>query len=358
MHECFDGIYKDRKVLITGHTGFKGSWLSLWLQKMGADIYGYSLDVPTIPSHYNELHCSFPETMDDICNYGSLQNVITEFEPEIVFHLAAQPLVKFSYDSPRKTFETNVMGTVNVLEAIRQSNSVKVSIIITTDKCYENNELYHGYQEDDRLGGHDPYSASKACAELAVSSYVRSFDKSSNTLIASCRAGNVIGGGDWANDRLIPDIVRAASENKAVIIRSPEAVRPWQHVLESLSGYLLLGQRLLENNSEYVGAWNFGPTQEGNKTVRDVVNLAAQEWSQIAVEYDDRAGPHEAHLLMLNCEKAQKKLNWIPVWDSAGTSISKTISWYKEYYRSKTILTESQLYEYIDAAKRKGVIWV
>ncbi len=358
MNECFDGIYKGRRVLITGHTGFKGSWLSLWLKKMGAEVYGFSLAPPTQPSHHEILNVGFAESIENICSYEKLMEAVNNFKPDILFHLAAQPLVRQSYNAPVETFETNIMGTVHVLEAIRKTNLVKAAILITTDKCYENKEWIRGYNEGDRLGGHDPYSASKACAELVISSYENSFFKNTDILVASCRAGNVIGGGDWAEDRLIPDVVRAASNKRAVLVRNSGAIRPWQHVLESLSGYLLLGQRLLDKNKDCVGAWNFGPFEEENCSVKDVIMYAQNEWDAVDVEWgEENTGPHETTRLNLDSTKANEQLQWLPVWNSVELTIIKTINWYREFYENNMSISEKQLCEYIDAAREKGLVW-
>jgi len=281
----FNNIYKNKKVLITGHTGFKGSWLALWLKELGAEVIGYALKPPTTPSHYELLTQQPTDNLNiisiegDIRNYIKLNEIFQSYKPEIVFHLAAQPLVRYSYINPVETFETNVMGTINVFEACRNCESVRAIVNITSDKCYENKEWVWGYRESDPMGGYDPYSASKGCAELVTSAYRNSFftpsypltDSPPRVLLASARAGNVIGGGDWADDRLIPDIMRATAKNESVIIRNPKATRPWQHVLEPLSGYLLLGQKLLEGRKEFAGGWNFGPDDESNITVENLI---------------------------------------------------------------------------------------
>ncbi|MHC4394849.1 MAG: CDP-glucose 4,6-dehydratase, partial [Planctomycetota bacterium] len=283
-------IYKDKKVLITGHTGFKGSWLALRLCRTGAKVVGYALGAPTSPSHYELLSPDCFSIIGDIRDGDKLEKVIEQEQPEIIFHLAAQPLVRQSYQEPAETFSTNIMGTVNLLNACRKFSAVRAIVVITSDKCYENQELERGYREDDAMGGHDPYSASKGCAEIVTSSYRRSFfpiskyGKEHTTLLASARAGNVIGGGDWAQDRLIPDIVRAASKNETVFIRNPNAIRPWQHVLEPLSGYLMLGQKLLEGNIEFAQGWNFGPSEGDELTVETMVEQLQRHWDRIVYQ--------------------------------------------------------------------------
>jgi CDP-glucose 4,6-dehydratase len=355
--------YKNRRVLVTGNTGFKGSWLVLWLKTMGAEVCGYSVGFPTQPNHHEILALNCETVLHDIRNLNEIQQVVKNFHPDIIFHLAAQSLVRKSYQSPVETFETNVMGTVNLFEACRRAGSVKAIINVTSDKCYENQEWVWGYRENDPLGGHDPYSASKGCAEFIASSYQRSFfpldqyQKSHQTLIANVRAGNVIGGGDWGRDRLIPDIIRAAVQGEPVQIRSPRAIRPWQHVLEPLSGYLLLGQHLLEGRKEFSGAWNFGPSTEGETTVLNVIERLQNHWPGIKYSIErDAKNPHEAQLLKLDCSKAAAKIQWKPVWD-AFTALGKTAQWYKDYYESGSILSRRQLTEYINDANKKQMSW-
>ena len=360
----FGGVYKDRKVLVTGHTGFKGSWLCLWLQQMGAEVCGYSLPSPTTPSHFKELNLGIKSVIADIRDQNSLDKVFGEFEPEIVFHLAAQPLVRLSYENPDETFETNVMGSLRVYEAIRKTKSVRALITITTDKVYHNDESGRAYQEDDRLGGKDPYSASKAAMEILTSSYIHSYfsmseyKKSHNVLVSPVRAGNVIGGGDWAKDRLIPDIVKASINNKPVILRSPNSTRPWQHVLESLSGYLLLGSRLLEEDSDVCGAYNFGPSKDEDITVEEVVKCLKKHWHKIEykIEIPDVVY-HEAALLKLDSTKASKNLNWSPVWNSYD-ALKYTILWYKSYYEENSLTSLESLYKYVSDAKDKASAWI
>ncbi|MCC7300145.1 MAG: CDP-glucose 4,6-dehydratase [Verrucomicrobia bacterium] len=348
----FGGIYQGKKVLLTGHTGFKGSWLAYWLQRLGAEVCGYALPAPTDPSHWNLLKLNMRSELADIRDFQSLEKTFQQFQPDMVFHLAAQPLVRASYRNPVETYSTNFMGTLNVFEACRKTESVRAIINVTSDKCYENREWARGYREDDAMGGHDPYSSSKGCSELLTASYRNSyfnpaaFGKKHQTLLASCRAGNVIGGGDWAEDRLIPDIMRAVAAGKPVEIRNPGATRPWQHVLEPLGGYLLVGRHLLEGNPEFSTGWNFGPAEDADLSVRDVVESIKRYWSRIDYRLAQTAeAPHEANLLKLDCAKAREQLNWHPVWGSEKT-FEKTVGWYREFYESGTLATESDLTEY------------
>lgn len=359
----FGNVYKGKKVFVTGNTGFKGSWLALWLMGLGARVAGYSLNIPTAPSHHENLNLDFETILGDIRDLKKLQYSIESFKPDIVFHMAAQSLVRKSYQNPVETFETNVIGTVNVFEACRQKDSVRAIVNITSDKCYENQEWIWGYRENDPMGGHDPYSASKGCAELVTTSYRKSFfpleeyQKSHQILVASARAGNVIGGGDWGEDRLVPDVMRAASQNEKVLIRNPNAIRPWQHVLEPLSGYLFLGQQLLEAKHKYSGPWNFGPTDEGHRNVLAIVRELQKHWPNIDCQIaTDEKNPHEANLLKLDCSKAYAKLKWKQVWDSS-TTFAKTAQWYKEYYESVSVCSEKQLTEYIADSQNKQMSW-
>lgn len=348
----FERGYRSRKVLLTGHTGFKGSWLAFWLQHLGAEVCGYALSAPTDPSHWKLLELDMRSELADIRDFQTLEKVFREFQPEIVFHLAAQPLVRASYRNPVETWSTNVMGTLNVFEACRKTSSVRAVINVTSDKCYENREWDRGYREDDALGGYDPYSASKGCSELLTASYRNSyfnnadFGEKHHTLLASCRAGNVIGGGDWAEDRLVPDIMRAVAAGEPVEIRNPYATRPWQHVLEPLSGYLLVGQRLLEGKADCATGWNFGPDNTSDFSVREVAENIKQHWDRIDYRLAPITdAPHEAHLLKLDCTKAREQLGWHPVWDSAAT-FEKTVNWYREFYETGRLMTESDLTGY------------
>ncbi|MCZ2479765.1 CDP-glucose 4,6-dehydratase [Aquirufa nivalisilvae] len=327
-------FYQGKRVLLTGDTGFKGSWLALWLHSMGANVLGYALAPTSKDDHFNLLNLANDiEHIDgNLLDSQLLNDVFERFQPEIVFHLAAQALVRLSYDDPKTTFDTNVSGSVNLLEAVRKTKSVKSLIYVTSDKCYKNNEWIWGYRENDALGGHDPYSASKAAAELVFSSYIDSFfSKNESIGVASVRAGNVIGGGDWALDRIIPDCIRSISRNIPIEIRSPNSTRPWQHVLEPLSGYLLLGQRLYESPKEFSGAWNFGPEFGSVKTVLQLVESCIQVYGSGEVMVGKTDGTkHEAGLLHLNCEKAKHGLAWHPVWGFEQT-VFQTISWYKDF---------------------------
>jgi len=371
MEKLFNGLYKDKIVLVTGHTGFKGSWLSCWLTKMGAKVIGYSLEAPTNPNHlellqnnskFSTFNSQLINIVGDIRELDKLNQTFEEYKPDIVFHLAAQPLVKLSYENPIETYETNVIGTLKVFEACKKAN-VKAIVNITSDKAYENREWVWGYRENDPMGGYDPYSSSKGCAELLTSSYrnsyfnLNSYGKTHNTLLASCRAGNVIGGGDWAKDRLLTDIMISVSKNEKVNIRNPKATRPWQHVLEPLSGYLMIGQKLLEGKKEFADGWNFGPSDEGSITVEEVVKNIKKHWNTIDYEINSNSNQlHEANLLKLDCSKAHILLKWKDVWDR-DTTFEKTVKWYKSYYQSNELLTSDDLNAYIEDAKTKNIEW-
>ncbi len=359
----FHSVYTNKRAFVTGHTGFKGSWLYAWLERLGASVCGYALAPPTKPSHHACLERSGESVIADIRDYPRLLRAIQEHQPEIVFHLAAQPSVLVSYEDPVETFSTNILGTAHLLEAIRQVPSVRAVIIVTTDKCYENKEWHYGYREIDSLGGHDPYSASKACTELVTASFRKSFFTRSSSesvvpLVATARAGNVIGGGDWTADRLLPDAVRAAASGVPVGIRNPHSSRPWQHVLESLSGYLRLGQVLLEGGSEYADAWNFGPALNSNLTTAEIIAKAGMHWSAISPEITPQANaPHEATLLMLDSTKAHRRLGWYPVWE-INTTVQKTVQWYRTYYEANgKTRTIRQIEEYCQDATKVGAAW-
>ncbi len=354
----FSNIYSGKKVFVTGMTGFKGSWLTTWLRRLGADVIGYSLASNTDPSHFELLAPDVKHVTGDIRDFAKLFEALRTSRAELVFHLAAQPLVRESYISPVETFNTNIMGTVNLLEACRQTDTVKAVVVVSSDKCYRNNEQHEGYREEDPLGGHDPYSASKACTDIVTGSYRDSFMHNIAILVASARAGNVIGGGDWAADRLIPDLMRAFAGRQEAVIRNPNAVRPWQHVLEPLSGYLLLGQKLLEGDGICAAAWNFGPSEEDVMTVKEVIDTAGDFFTGVKCRYlTEHNEPHEAGLLKLNCSKALKKLRWSGVWDSR-TAVRRTVEWYMNYYEKDRLTTNEDLERYIDDAKRLNKIWV
>lgn len=328
------GFYKNKRVLITGDTGFKGSWLALWLKNLGAEVFGYALPPENENDHFCLLNLKDEITHTDgnLLDVDKLNKTFRDICPEIVFHLAAQALVRLSYDEPKLTFDTNVTGSVNVLEAVRNTPSVKALIYVTSDKCYKNKEWLWGYRENDELGGHDPYSASKAAAEIVFSSYLNSFfTGNTETGIASVRAGNVIGGGDWALDRIIPDCIRAIRDKKNIELRNPQATRPWQHVLEPLSGYLLLAQRLYEDPVKFSGSWNFGPGSKSIKTVKEITERAIRILGQgsVSIGKSDK-NKHEAGLLHLNCDKSNYQLGWNPVWDFEKT-VALTIEWYKNF---------------------------
>ncbi len=336
-------IYKGKKVFLTGHTGFKGSWLSLWLTMLGAEVFGYSLAPNTSPSMFEELDISsqINSVYADILDRETLNKSMEAFEPDVVFHLAAQPIVRLSYFEPIMTYETNVIGTLNVLEAARKCKSVTAFVNVTTDKCYENKEINRGYTEDEPMGGHDMYSSSKGCVEIMSSSYRRSF-LTEGYAMATARAGNVIGGGDWAADRLIPDCVRFINNNNPIEIRNPIAVRPWQHVLEPLSGYLLLGKLLLEQGQKYADGFNFGPYDESVLTVAEVAKKVVEIYGKGEVKVHKKDELHEAGLLMLNIDKAQKILGWKPVF-SASEAIKETVEWYREFYNGNPKMIEYTL---------------
>jgi len=360
----FDNCFKNKSVLVTGHTGFKGSWLSLWLHELGAKVTGLALPPNTAPSHFEliRLQDLITHTEGDIRNDEVVRRVFETAQPEIVFHLAAQPLVRDSYDDPKTTFDTNVGGTVNVLEAIRSCASVKAMVVVTSDKCYENKEWVWGYRENDPMGGHDPYSASKGAAEIICASYVQSFF-AKNALgphigFATARAGNVIGGGDWAKDRIIPDCIRALSEGEPIVVRNPHATRPWQHVLDPLSGYLLLAQRLLEDPERFSGSWNFGPMGNGHIPVIDLANKFITAWGagNIQTIQTETNAPHEAHLLRLCIDKAMNELSWKPFL-GGGDAIDWTVGWYKAWHmgdKDLRSLSLSQIRSFKEIGAKKG----
>lgn len=349
-------FWKDRNVFLTGHTGFKGGWLTIWLASMGAKITGYSLSPNTSPNLYEAAKiASLGERslIGDIRELNGLRKALVEAAPDVVIHMAAQPLVRYSYANPVETYATNVMGTVHLLESVRSCPSVRAVVVITTDKCYENKEWIWGYRENEPMGGSDPYSNSKGCAELVAAAYRQSFfseKEYSNhrVAIASARAGNVIGGGDWSKDRLIPDALAAFQENRPLMIRNPSATRPWQHVLEPLSGYIVLAQALFDRGSEFSGAWNFGPQDVDARPVRDVIELLISQWNVAATWMQDGAAqPHEAHFLKLDCSKAKQELNWSSRW-SLEKAISAIVEWQRAYSNGEDMLavTRKQIESY------------
>ena len=363
MIKAFNDIYMNRRVLITGHTGFKGSWLTMWLLSLGAKVTGYSLYLPSRPSNFGE--CKLGDHINhitgDVRDLKRLNAVFEKYKPELVFHLAAQPIVKKSFEDPKLTFDTNAGGTVNVLECLRKSESAKAAVIITSDKCYKNQESGKGYKETDMLGGDDPYSASKACAEIIANSYIRSFFNDAKYVrISTVRAGNVIGGGDWAADRIVPDCIRAFSSNKVVTLRNPKSTRPWQHVLEPLSGYLWLGAKLYLSRNFHGEAFNFGPDENVDKSVQEVVTKLSEYWGKgkWRIDKNKRFGK-ETHLLKLSCEKSLKLIGWRPTLTFDET-IEKTAQWYKKYYDGKNDMfaySLKQINLYSEEAFSKGALW-
>lgn len=331
-------FWPGKKVFLTGHTGFKGSWLSLWLQKLGATVTGYALAPPTQPSLFAQARVAdgMHSIIADVRDAASLTHALQQSQAEIVIHMAAQPLVRYSYVQPVETYATNVMGVVHLLEAVRQTPSVRAVVNVTTDKCYENREWPWGYREIEPMGGHDPYSSSKGCAELVTAAYRNSYFNPEKyaehgVALATARAGNVIGGGDWAEDRLIPDILRAFESGKPVCIRNPHAIRPWQHVLEPLSGYLLLAEKLYTGQENYAEAWNFGPTDQDAQSVGWIVERMCEQWGESACWYPDEGEhPHEAHYLKLDCSKARSRLGWQPRW-SLAQALDHILAWHRAY---------------------------
>ena len=345
-------FWKNKKVFLTGHTGFKGSWMTIMLEMFGAKLTGYSLKPNTKPSLFEEAKAykNINSIIGDILDESKLSKSIFNAQPEIIIHMAAQPLVRHSYENPKETYMTNVIGTLNILETARRCKSVKSIIVVTTDKCYENTNKRSGYKENDPMGGYDPYSSSKGCCELLVSSYRRSYFSTKNTPnLASVRAGNVIGGGDWADDRLIPDILRSFQNNQKVIIRNPNAVRPWQHVIELLYGYLILTEKLYHKGEDFDSGWNFGPDQKNCKTVKWIIEKMISHWDKnILWKEDENSNPHEAEFLMLNNKKAKKELGWIPSLD-LNQSLKLTVDWHKEWVSKNNIseLCKKQIIEYL-----------
>ena len=345
-------FWKNKSVFLTGHTGFKGGWLALWLSSMGAKVTGYALAPNTTPNLFDMLAIDSlieQSHIADIRDLATLQKAMSEAKPDIVIHMAAQPLVRYSYANPVETYATNVMGTVHILESTRTIESVRATVVVTTDKCYENRERGAGYREDEAMGGFDPYSSSKGCAELVSSAYRQSYFSKSANHLASARAGNVIGGGDWSEDRLIPDAIKAFESGNTLMIRNPLATRPWQHVLEPLSGYLILAQSLFQDGEKFSSAWNFGPKDTDNRSVQEVISTLCQQWGPDAKwQQDSSSQPHEAGLLKLDCSKASKQLRWEPKWNLE-TAIEKIIQWHKAHLAKENMqaLTLKQIDQYI-----------
>ena len=367
-NSTFGGVFQGKPVLVTGHTGFKGSWLCEWLLSLGAKVTGFSLSPSTEPALFDQLGLAerVAHNVGDVRDLAALKRVVEECSPEFVFHMAAQPLVLLSYDQPVETYATNVMGTVNVLEAVRrhESGNTCTVVAVTTDKCYENREWVHSYREEDPMGGHDPYSSSKGAAELVVSAYRHSYFSSpgSRVNLVSARAGNVIGGGDWASDRIVPDCIRALSGGKRIAVRNKTATRPWQHVLEPLSGYMWLAAclsnpELSRYPDKLLGSFNFGPSLASNRNVAELVQEVLKHWTG---EWEDKSDPlakHEAKLLNLATDKAYHLLQWSPVWSFEKT-IDATVSWYRKAQSEKVReLTISQISEYTGDAQRAGLAW-
>jgi CDP-glucose 4,6-dehydratase len=327
------GFWQGKRIFLTGHTGFKGGWLSLWLQQMGAEVFGFALAPSTTPSLFDSagvVSGMAESTIADIRDVDALTHAFKHAQPEIVFHLAAQPLVRYSYKSPVETYAVNVMGTINLFEAIRASDTVRAVINVTTDKCYENREWEWPYRENEAMGGHDPYSSSKACSELVTAAYRRSFFEAQGIALASARAGNVIGGGDWSEDRLIPDFLRALDGNEPVVIRSPEAIRPWQHVLEPLSGYLTLAEKLYQDGDNFSCAWNFGPNDQDARTVGWIIERMVQRMPGASWRLDSAPKVHEAHTLKLDSSKAKYALGWQPKW-SLEQALDRVVEWHQAW---------------------------
>lgn len=360
--KLFKGVYDGKKVLITGDTGFKGSWLTIWLNELGAEIYGYALPPKTEQDNYvtTKLGEKINHEEGDIRDKVHLQKFFNETQPDFAFHLAAQPLVIDSYNDPHYTFETNLMGTVNFFEAIRDTTSVKVAINITSDKCYQNNEWLWGYRENDPMGGKDPYSASKGASELITNSYLASFFSKDNTCnIASARAGNVIGGGDWAGNRIVPDFFRSVKNNTKLFLRYPNSTRPWQHVLEPLSGYLLLASKLFSEGKSFQGGWNFGPLDQNNYSVRSLIGKIIEETGKGSYEFNDVIEKrHEASLLKLDISKAMNLLGWCPLLNFDET-VNMTVEGYQDEMESNDVYRArvEQIKKYLEIGKDKGINW-
>ncbi len=346
-------VFKGKRVLVTGDTGFKGSWLCLWLKELGADVVGYSLSPKSDRDHFNLLHLEneIQHVDGNVCDAEHLKETVDGFQPEFLFHLAAQSLVRFSYDNPKLTFDTNVGGSVNVLESVRSCPSLRSLVYITSDKCYFNKEWVWGYREQDELGGIDPYSASKAAAEKVFQAYTHSYFRNRKDFgAATARAGNVIGGGDWAQDRIVPDAIKGLMEKKPIVLRNPKSTRPWQHVLEPVGAYLLLACRLYGDPSQYSGSWNFGPRSDSIRTVEDLSRDIIRHWGSGDLEiHENKSAPHEARLLQLNCDKASQLLGWKPHWDFDRT-VEETVHWYHSIFVGKkaTDVSRQQIQSYME----------
>lgn len=354
----FENAFHNQRVLVTGHTGFKGAWLCEWLLQLEADVYGIALEPPTTPSLFEQLHLAkrLHHQIADVRDREKIHKIVTGIRPAFVFHMAAQPLVRTSYDLPVETYETNVMGTVHLLDALRSFTTPCHVVIVTTDKCYDNKEWNYGYRENDSLGGHDPYSSSKAATEIVVEAFRRSYFYQSPVRLASARAGNVIGGGDWAKDRIVPDCIRALQNDQPILVRNKSATRPWQHVIEPLSGYLWLAARLVTDSSPKIASpFNFGPTLEANRNVAQLVEEILKHWSG---RWEDKSSPsavHEAGLLHLSIDKSKALLGWSPVW-KFGMAIEQTVQWYQSNTNKHTITIE-QIKRYVEDARSKGLPW-
>ncbi|MBD3243634.1 MAG: CDP-glucose 4,6-dehydratase [Chitinivibrionales bacterium] len=363
MTNTFGGIYNGRSVFLTGHTGFKGSWLALWLGKLGAHVTGYARAPSTDPNHISLLDTGIESVIGDIASLEQVSAALQKAQPEIVFHLAAQPLVRLSYEDPVETYTTNLLGTLHVLESARHCSSVRAVVVITTDKVYHNNEWNWGYRENDRLGGFDPYSSSKACAEICIAGFrdsywpIDKYGSSHRVLLASVRAGNVIGGGDWSKDRLIPDIMKATAAGLPTAIRNPRSTRPWQHVLECLSGYLMVGEKLLSGDTTCASAFNFGPADSDAIPVDTIARMIMQHWPAARFTMPEGpSGPHEAQYLKLDCSRARAMLRWEPVWQLQ-QALERAVTWYRDFYEQNRVNTLHDLELFCADAQAKGVPW-